>query len=273
MTDNNGSPTDAELVAYIDGELDFADPATLDVQLDTDQALRARLEYLRRGGRDFAPAFTVLLEVAPTRRLSKILAEAVAQVLHAPELTPSAAGHGWNCSLQSRHHSGSFPASAEPPFELVDGFGQPGETELPNWRAAAVEYLQLCTTDTVAPNPDDAATRAIELRAAGAKLDLDLDPAAVALANFTLTRAQTVNLCGMPFVQISYLSLRGELVTLFIIRNGKPDTDPEFEERLGKSIVSWQKGGRGYLIIGMTPRAQLFALATTLKTHLSTASA
>lgn len=264
-----GPPRDAELVAYIDGELDAAGRAAVESRLATDQALRVRLEELQHSGRDFGPAFALLLDAAPTARLTETLAVAEAQAGRRPgqnQLALIAAGIA--LFIMGAAAGTVLPSLIDPSSPpTIAGGGE--ETETPNWRAVVADYLQLYTTDTLAAIPDDAATQAIELPSAGDKLGLQLDSAKVVLAGLTLKRAQIFELRGMPLAQIAYLSDRDGPVAFCIIRNGQADAAPQFEERLGKNIVFWQRSGRGYMLILTTPRPELEALAATLESRFS----
>ncbi|MBX6322946.1 MAG: anti-sigma factor [Rhodospirillaceae bacterium] len=260
---------DAALVAYLDGALAAAERSALEARLATDAALAGRLARLRPGGRDFAAAFELLLLAAPRERLAERLARAeaatarrrarerrVRRLLPAAAvvlllLVGAAAGH----LVPRLLAPGEEPAVAE---------GSPDY-----WRQAVAEYLTLYTRDTLADIPDDPALRARELDTVGARLSLALDPAALALPGLSLKRAQILALDGRPLAQIAYLSERDGPVAFCIIADGQRDAGRRFEERLGRGIVYWSKGGRGYMVIGAAPRDALEAYAATLDARIS----
>ena len=108
---------DALLTAYIDGELPAGERTALEERLAGDAALSARLAELKRGGRDFAGAFDLLLAGAPHERLSALLAGAVEEV-RPPRRRTLAAG---------RHRRGHRPFRARRRSRLSGAAGdRPG---------------------------------------------------------------------------------------------------------------------------------------------------
>ena len=266
MTDtpSNNSPIDAVLVAYLDGELDPAERAALEQQLGEDPDLRARLDHLARGTRDYA-AFDVLLRNAPVARLQALLAGVEGRPGEAARRPASR----WLIAIAAAvilFAAGGVLGFLLP--RLVPGLAPPQEEAL-NWRTMVAYYVSLYTPETFAGIPDDPVAHAIQLAAIGEKVGLELDPQKVALPDLSLKGAIIFEFHGMPLAQIAYLSARDGPVAFCIIKNDRPDAAPQFEAREGKNMVHWQKGGRGYLIIGNTPRTELETLAATLESRIS----
>ncbi len=71
--------SDAQLVAYIDGELSAAEYEGMAKALSHSSEARERLEKLKLGGRPFGEAFDLLLEAAPDDRLQAMFADLVAK--------------------------------------------------------------------------------------------------------------------------------------------------------------------------------------------------
>ena len=184
--------TDSFLVAYLDGGLTEAEGTALEAQLGADSRLKARLEYLARGGRPFRECFEVLLHDAPSDRLATILDGALA----------TNAARAVEHRLFYDHRIGQVAAALV--LLLAGGalgVGLPrllpqmqiqADTEKTSdgWRAVVAEYLTLYTNDTLANIPDDVAMRAHELEAVGAKLALDLSLEKVLLPQLSLKRSQ-----------------------------------------------------------------------------------
>jgi hypothetical protein len=106
------------------------------------------------------------------------------------------------------------------------------------WRATAAEYLALYTPDTLANMPDDPSLRETELKTVGDKLALPLS--------------------------VDKVALRFRRSPSCIIADNEGDRVPSFEERQGKNIVYWSKGGHAFMLIGNLPRATLEPLAGSL---------
>jgi len=259
---------DEELVAYLDGELPASTRALVEERVAADPGLAARLDMLRRGSRDFRPAFDVLLDAAPTARLERLLAETI-------PARPSARWH-WDRRLAliaagivlflAGAAAGVFlpQIAGLAPTEQADNDQSDG-----NWRAVVAEYLTLYTRETLAAIPDDDALRATELKTVGTHLGLDLSPASVALPDLALKRAQLFAYEGKPLAQIAYLAPGDGPLAFCIIANGEPDTAPRFEERQGRNIVYWSKDGRAFMLIGAASRDQLEALAARLQADVT----
>jgi anti-sigma factor RsiW len=271
VSDEQATKDEAALVAYLDGALGAGERAALETRLAAEPALKARLDLLAAGGRDFARAFDALFEAAPAERLSAMLGRIEAEnrarartrttsarrrVLQlAAAIVLFALGGGAGFLLAERG------AEVNAPREAAE--------DKVNWRAAVAEYLTLYTADTLAGMPEDEALKAKELAAVGAKLDLDLSTEAVALPDAELKRAQLFSFRNMPLAQIAYLSPRDGPLAFCVILNGKPDHEPKFEVREDLNIVFWNKDGRGYLVIGRAAREELEKFAGSLRARVS----
>lgn len=253
--------SDAELVAYLDGELPADEREAIERRLGADRRLQARLTYLAAGDRPFARSFDALLAGAPSERLRQILVGALAT--RGARLAGDA----------RRRHRGLariaaaiflFLAGAAVGIGLPQLFSPAGDPQHDGWREAVAEYLTLYTGETLAGIPDDAALRSRELAAVGDKLGVDLTAEKVALPGLALKRSQLFRLDGRPLAQIAYLSPEAGPVAFCIITNGATDEPLRFEERHGKRIVYWSRDGRAFLLIGNLSKAELEALAATL---------
>src|SRR5206468_338953 len=132
------------------------------------------------------------------------------------------------------------------------------------WRAVVAEYLTLYTRDTLANTPDDPSLLEAELKSVGDKLALGLSVDKVALDGLALKRSQLFNLDGRPLAQIAYLTPDDGPVAFCIIADGEGDRALSFEERQGKNIAYWSKGGHAFMLIGNLSRSALETLAASL---------
>ena len=262
---NSDLPTDGVLVAYLDGELDGDERARIEARLAGDARLSARLDALERGGRHVAEAFDALLAAAPNERLDAMLTRVVKERgRKAPLLRRSMAA----AAAIALFVAGAVVGYVVPQF-TPDEPATVAQEQRPGWRQVVAEYLALTTSDTLAVIPDSPAVLLDELTAVGAKLALDLSLDKLKLPNIQLKRAQLFEFNGKPLAQLSYASKDTGPIVLCIIVNGQADAGLAFEVREGSNIVFWAKDGRGYMLIGKSPRETLEALAGEAAARLS----
>ncbi len=256
---------DALLTAYLDGALTAGERAALEVRLAGEAALSARLEEIKRGGRDFAGAFDLLLAGAPHARLATILAEA------AEKARPAPPPRSWRpAAVAAAIALFVIGAGAGYLVPLAAGLVRPVEVaETPNWRQAVAEYMGLMTPDTLAVIPDNPTALADELSAVGEKIAVNLAPDRLALPDSALKRASLYDFHGKPLAQIAYLSPGDGAFAFCIIANGKPDAPVASEQREGFNIVFWNRNGMGYMLIGKAPSETLNAFAGDLRAQVS----
>lgn len=243
------APDDAELVAFLDGQLPLLRRTTVQSWLDADPAAHERLASIAAGrpaGK--GPAATPALFATRVRRPR---AAAIAAVL-AAGLAAFALGVGAGRWLLPA------PASGPPPRAAIPG----------GWRQAVAEYFSLDTASSLAAIPDDPTVLQRELDAAAARLKLALPAASLALPGFALKRADVFAFRGRPLAEILYLDPRRGPVALCMIANGRPDAGLETETREGLNLVYWQRHGLGFLIIGRLSAAELMQAAKSLTMRL-----
>ena len=254
------------LVAYIDGELDAGEREVLARRLSTDAALAQRLAELRSGGRDFAPAYDLLLKAAPTDRLNAILAAAGARPASRsiPRVLAAIAAGIVIFAL------GAAAGVLGPQFIQRLGPQQVAvEPQPPNWRQVVAEYVTLTTNDTLNAIPVDTALLDKQVTALSKRVSLNMTAAKLALPHAYLKKAEAFEFRGRPLVQFAYLSQQVGPIAFCIIVNGRPDAAPAFEQREGSNIVFWTKDGKGYMLIGKAPREALEQYAGDLSKRLT----
>ena len=131
------------------------------------------------------------------------------------------------------------------------------------------EYLTLYTRDTLANMPDDRSLRETELKSVGDKLALGLSVDKVALDGLALKRSQLFDLDGRALAQIAYLTSDDGPVAFCIIADGEGNRDLSFEERQGKNVVYWSKGGHAFMLIGKLSRSALETFAASLAARVA----
>jgi anti-sigma factor RsiW len=273
MIDEAEFAVDSQLVAYVDGALSPPEREALDARLASDHTLQARLAEVAAGGRPFAEAYEVLLRNAPQERLTAAFGRARATFEAARVDKRRLATGRW-----------LRPLAAAVAIFLAGGVAGLGFAQLlPNtqtagedaaagpgaWRAVVAEYLTLYTRDTLADMPDDGSLRQAELKSVGDKLALPLSVDKVALDGLALKRSQLFHLEGRPLAQIAYLTPDDGPVAFCVIADSEGNHDLSFEERQGKNIVYWSKGGHAFMLIGKLSRSSLETLAASLAARVA----
>ena len=272
-----GRPTDADLVAYLDQELEAEHRAEISTWLESDAELRERLVTLAHGARSFRDAYGALLAEAPLARMQTMLGGLLDEhpaTAGPARPAPARRSPGWhwpNLSLWARP---SLVAAGLALFLLgagtdrwVTGWRGAAETEASeesDWRQAVAEYISLYSHDTLAAIPDDAAPQQRELAMVGAKLGLALPLDQVALPGLTLKRAQLLEYDGKPLAQLAYLDPKSGVLALCIYNDMPHDAPAQSEQRAGLNIVHWSAHGRAFMLVGHAETAELQRFASLL---------
>jgi|ERR1700733_484328 len=250
---------DAELVALIDNELDESRRAALLARLAADEWLRQRYEELRRTGAPLAASLDELLTQAPLARLRAALPA------EEPPRQQSRRSSGIALrDLAAGIAIGILAAGGAAWVALSLGLLR----ERQDWRTAVVEYTNLYTNETFSPLNPDASLQAIELRALGARVGVNLTPESVALPGLRFTAAFMLSYNGAPLGVVAYVDSSGAPVLLCIIANDAPDAPMRSERRDNLSLAWWSRGGRSRLMIGRIPEERAVALAQTLEERI-----
>jgi anti-sigma factor RsiW len=250
---------DAEIVALIDNELDNQARARLLARLAADEALHKRYEALREAKAPIVAAFDALLEGAPLSRLRAALP---------PESVPRAASRPFARTVFRDLAAGIIGAflGAGAAAWIALSAAPRGEPE--DWRAAVVEYTNLYTNETFSPLHPDPALQALELGAAGARVGARLTPDSVALPGLRFAVAFMLSFNGSPLAVNAFVDDQGAPVLLCVIDNKAPDAPMRSERRDELSLAYWQRGGRGYLVIGRIPEERAVEWAGMLKERI-----
>lgn len=273
--------SDAQLVAYIDGELSAVEYEGMAKALSHSSEARERLERLKLGGRQFGEAFDLLTKVAPDDRLQAMFADLVAKQPGASGLV----GDGETVvPFGRRKTSPGAPlwqyAAAAAVLALVftgglfaGGFfeapSQVVADQKPGWREAAARYVALFSKDTLAGMPADSETRQLNLQRVATALGLDLSGEKIANPALAFQGTQLLQLEGKPLAQISYLYGDNAPVALCIIKTANPAAPPAEEKRHGLNVVHWVAGGYGFMVIGKVPEPALRQISDTFRARLT----
>ncbi|MFQ5626688.1 MAG: hypothetical protein ACE5FM_08560 [Methyloligellaceae bacterium] len=276
--------SDEDLVAYIDGLIEEEDASWLEREVNMDKALAARLDLLRRGDRPFTQAYDLLLHEAPNERLKRIL-----KLVKEPPPPPAAEPEpeppvqamqsvgkepwgGWRvlaaaAALLAMFAGGLVTSRFVPlPGEQPQSAG---EAQAQGWRAAVAYYQTLYVKETLENESQDAHAQSANLRAALARVGLDLSVEMVSAGPFQFKRAAVLNYKGKPLVQVAYLFNGETPVSFCIINSAKPARGAMAEQREGLNIVHWRSGKHSFMIIGDVPHEDLNRIAHQLRQQLS----
>jgi anti-sigma factor RsiW len=249
---------DAELVALIDNELNEGSRTALLARLAADEGLRRRYEEFRQTGAPLATSLDELLTQAPLARLRAALPA------EQPPRLPSRRFSGITLRDLAAGIIGILAAGAAAWVALSLGLLR----ERQDWRTAVVEYTNLYTNETFSPLNPDASLQAIELRALGARVGVNLTPESVALPGLRFTVAFVLSYNGAPLGVVAYVDPSGAPIALCIIANDAPDATVRSERRDDLSLAWWSRGGRSRLVIGRIPEERAVALAQTLEKRI-----
>ena len=213
--------TDEELVAFLDGELPEQDMAAITDALSQDTLLQERLGALdvpMKAMRDGADA---MLSAAPAFPDTLIAKKPNDRMRLAGMIAVLGIGLGVAATV--------WPS------------GQP------SWIAAVANYQSLYVAQTLdRSEPID--QREANLLALSDDIGLDISPLSD-IDDIDYRRAQLLGFDGQPLVQIAYLDNQVPIAICITFVDG-PDQSESEGTHFGLSTVSWQKDGRGFLVIG-----------------------
>jgi anti-sigma factor RsiW len=271
-----GRPADADLGAFLDGELPPAQAQWVESWLARDAELRRRRDVLAQDGGAITDAFEALLAQAPEARLKQMLFGLPGYRVE----RPAANDRRPFFLLRSRPRLALLAAGIAffAAGVLVDRFlpewreaagievGSDSEDE---WRQAVAEYMSLYTPETIVGISDDPSHMEHELAAIGTKLGINLPPSEVSLPGIALKRAQILQYDGKPLGQVAYLDPRDGVTALCIYSDSHQDIAPTTEQRAGLNIVHWASHGRAFMLVGRKAMPELRDLASLLSQRLT----
>ncbi|GGK34804.1 Transmembrane transcriptional regulator (anti-sigma factor RsiW) [Pseudomonas koreensis] len=243
-------PSDEQLTAYLDDELDPAYRSQLDGAIADDPLLSLRVQWLDRSSLPYKKAYDELAQQAPLDRLQARL-DAIA-----PAQRPG---------LSRRWFIGAAAAGLLAGGVLADRLFIAWQAQQShNWRALVGDYMALYVPQTLDHLPSDEASQRAQLRAVDARLGLNLSPARVTLPGAELKRAQMLEYDGVPIAQLTYLDTRHGPLALCVIRSNSGSRPLAHERRHEMNVVYWTEGEHAWMLIGHNPAPALEDLARHL---------
>ncbi|CAI8703374.1 anti-sigma factor family protein [Pseudomonas sp. IT-P395] len=247
------TPSDEQLVAYLDGELDREYRDQLDNAIAEDSLLSLRVQWLSRSNLPYKNAYDELAQQAPLDRLQARL-----------DAIPSPEKPG----LSRRWFIGGAAAALLAGGGLADRlFLGWHAAQSNNWRALVADYMALYVPQTLDHLPTDEASQRAQLRTVDARLGLNLSPATLKLPGAEFKRAQVLEYDGVPIAQIMYLDARHGPLALCVTRSNQGSRALEHERRHEMNVVFWTEHEHAWMLIGHVPAAALEQSATLLKSR------
>ncbi|MEP5621963.1 MAG: hypothetical protein ABJP82_05220 [Hyphomicrobiales bacterium] len=233
--------TDEELVAYMDGESEFAPVDEITLSLASDPALKQRLEALALDKTKITDAFS-RLKPPPGKSpelpmpgqsgfaLYKVAAIALLAVFLGGFL-------GFGLSSIQRHG--------------------------PNdWKQYVAAYQALYINATLASVDIPQSAKEMELSRITSSIGKSVDIATLqSNQEVDYKRAQILGFEGRPLVQLAFLSRTGAPVALCIFRNGNADANIQQRNLEGMQSATWSRDGYEYLLIGGTDEPLIARMA------------
>lgn len=219
--------SDEELVAFLDGEDEFAPVEEITKALETDDELAKRLEALRIDTDKIAKSFGAL-------KMGKM-----------PELPPAPVAND---------NQGFGKMIAASVLALAIGFGAGISTSQsePDWRDYVAAYQALYTNTTlkdVASSQQEQQQELTQVASAIGK-NITLDKLNIS-PQLEYKRSQVLGYNGKPLVQIAFLDSMGQPIALCIIRSDEgKKLDLQMDSMEGMSTAAWSKDGYEYILIG-----------------------
>lgn len=238
--------SDADLVAFDDGMM--ADDAAMHLaqRLESDDALKTRLDAICLDRETVAAAFDTLLDQAPS-----MAPPACAPLAKAVPPQKSFSPWAIAASLVLALGLGALGHRAIAPDRALD------------WQELAAAYHALYTTETLtALAPPDAETTTAQLQRAGAALGHDVPAGLTNIDGLSFRRAQVLGHGGTAIIQLSYLDGAG-VPYAFCLRAAGTAGSSDMQARgfAGVQGVGWQAGGIDYVLLANRPLKELETLS------------
>lgn len=250
------TPSDEQLVAYLDGELDGDYRQQLDNAIAEDSLLSLRVQWLSRSNLPYKNAYDELAQQAPLERLQARL-EAIA----APQRP------GFN----RRWFIGGATAALLAGGVLADRlFLGWHAAQSNNWRGLVADYMALYVPQTLDHLPTDDAAQRAQLRTIDARLGLNLSPTALKLSGAEFKRAQMLEYDGVPIAQIVYLDAKHGPLALCVTRSNSGSQPLAHERRREMNVVYWTEREHAWMLIGHDAPVALEDKAKLLNSRLNT---
>lgn len=252
---DHGIPSDEQLVAYLDDQLDPEQRSRIDAAIAEDSLLNLRLQWLARSSLPFKDAYDQAGRQAPVERLQSML-----DSLPSPERP--AMDRRWFLAAAA-----ALVVSGVVADRLFIGW-QRGQQQN-DWRVLMADYMALYVPQTLDHLPGDEAAQRAQLRTIDARLGLNLTPAKLTLPPAQFKRAQILEYDGVPIAQVIWIDPAHGPLALCVTRSSSGSRPFAHERRRGLNVVYWADLEHAWMLIGHNPAAELEDMASLLRTRIS----
>jgi anti-sigma factor RsiW len=282
---------DAQLLAYVDGDLAPDERAAIEARLAESAETRKKLALLRASKVDYADAFArqPLPPVPESLRLGveqlvrahrsgganepAMPAGEQAPAHPAPSMDSPGAPpvrsrlRGVPVWLAAACVAGAFVVGQFVHFGTLfapvrpgAGGAQSASAAVSPWVAAAVGYQKLYTRDTVGYRQDDPALAAKVVDDIRRDDRLALRVPDLSSAGLSFKSVQRLRFNNKPLVQIVYLPQKGPPIALCVMKDARPDETVASRKLDAMDVATWRQGELSYALIGQSDGVDLGAL-------------
>lgn len=268
-------PSDEVLVAFLDGELDETRFTEVEMWLDRDPALRARLTKLNETTALVREAFEeVLREPVPVHLLQAAHPKPSVTVLPFRQKLPSFGTKG----IAARWWVGTAAAASVACIMfgasigyIAAGGNSPFDTQKPvqqAWLDNVVGYHNMFIDSA---NASGAENSMFDVPA-GAEKALPADILIPDLKPWSLTfeGARKIFLEGKPAYQFFYVTDNKQLgpISLTVTNTTKADSVPTLDRHANVNTLHWYHAGHGYAVMGQADKGYMWGLANDIEWQL-----
>ena len=272
---------DAQLLAYVDGNLSLDDRRAVEALLRASAEVRERIALLRASRVDFEDAFAQQ-KLPPVPDSLKLKVDEMIHAHRAREsndapLPPDekAPSEPMRSRLRSMPVwlaaacvAGAFACGLFVRLGPLAGQNAPGNGGAPMaanadvspWIAAAVGYQKLFTRETVAYLQQDPAVASQIIRDIRNDDRLALRVPDLTSAGLTFKSVQRLRFNNKPLVQIVYLPHNGPPVALCVMKDPNPDRPVATKTVDAMDVATWRQAELTYALIGKSGDVDLAAL-------------
>ncbi|MDI6835491.1 MAG: anti-sigma factor [Rhizobiaceae bacterium] len=262
MNDKIPIPSDEELTAFIDGELDAAEHARIAQAVRDNPQAAERLTFLKRADRlPLRESFASLLDEAPRGSLEDMLAAIPRQDAGKPTRFGR---RGFVTAIAASVAAGIVVDRAWMRFAEPSAVGESAE-----WRDAVAQYMALYTAETLAGAHPGREAAAAQLAIVNERLGLSLTPEAIALPGSEFRHAQILAYDDRPLAQILYVDPEGRPLALCIFASGAAEASIASERRYALDIAFWSSGRHAAMLIGHLPAGDIRHLAEGISRQIA----
>lgn len=249
------TPSDEQLVAYLDDELDHDQRSQLDSLIADDPLLNLRVQWLSRSNLPYRDAYDELARQAPLDRLQ-------ARLDAAPSPQRPGLSRRWFIGAAA---AGMLFAGVAADRLFLGWQAQQSH----NWRELVGDYMALYVPQTLEYLATDEASQLAQLRTVDARLGLNLSPAKLKLPGAQFKRAQLLEYDGVPIAQMTWLDATHGPLALCVTRTNSGSQTLAHERRHGMNVVYWTEREHAWMLIGHNPASDLEDMAKMFKTRLN----